>query len=72
MDSVHEAAPLIARAIAEAASIPEGHVGLVVLPECGRCVWWTGRVAIGLRYVSPPRGGFCPGPSPAQDREART
>jgi len=29
--------------------IPEGHVGLVMLPT-GRTIWWTGRVAIGLRH----------------------
>jgi len=30
--------------------IPEGHVGPVLLSDTGRTVWWTGRVAIGLRY----------------------
>jgi hypothetical protein len=30
--------------------IPPGHVGPVVLPGTGRTVWWTGRVAIGLRH----------------------
>jgi len=30
--------------------IPHGHVGPVVLPGTGRMVWWTGRVAIGLRH----------------------
>jgi hypothetical protein len=30
--------------------IPEGHVGRVVLPSTGRVVWWTGKVAIGLRH----------------------
>jgi len=30
--------------------IPPGHVGPVVLPGSGRLVWWTGRVAIGLRH----------------------
>jgi hypothetical protein len=24
--------------------------GLVALPGTGRLIWWTGRVAIGLRY----------------------
>ena len=28
---------------------PPGHVGPVALPT-GRMVWWTGRVAIGLRH----------------------
>lgn len=30
--------------------IPNGHVGPVVIPGTGRMVWWTGRVAIGLRH----------------------
>lgn len=30
--------------------IPPGHIGPVVLPGTGRMVWWTGRVAIGLRH----------------------
>ena len=33
--------------------IPPGHVGPVVLPGTGRMVWWTGRVAIGLRHQAP-------------------
>lgn len=33
--------------------IPEGHVGPVLLSDSGRTVWWTGRVAIGLRYQTP-------------------
>ncbi|HEV7914462.1 MAG TPA: hypothetical protein VGP22_11900 [Albitalea sp.] len=32
------------------AIIPPGHVGPVALPGTGRMVWWTGRVAIGLRH----------------------
>jgi len=31
-------------------AIPTGYVGPVVLPGNGRLVWWTGRVAIGLRH----------------------
>lgn len=31
-------------------AIPPGHIGPVVLPGTGRMVWWTGRVAIGLRH----------------------
>jgi len=31
-------------------SIPPGHIGPVVLPGTGRLVYWTGRVAIGLRH----------------------
>jgi hypothetical protein len=30
--------------------IPASHVGEFVIPGTGRRVWWTGRVAIGLRY----------------------
>ncbi len=30
--------------------VPAGHVGPVMLPGSGRMVWWTGRVAIGLRH----------------------
>jgi len=30
--------------------IPPGHIGPVVLPGSGRLVYWTGRVAIGLRH----------------------
>ena len=37
-----------------AVPIPAGHVGPVTLPGTGRTVWWTGRVAIGLRH-EPPR-----------------
>lgn len=35
--------------------IPPGHVGPVVLPGSGRLVYWTGRVAIGLRHQAPRR-----------------
>ena len=35
--------------------LPKGHVGPVLLSETGRTVWWTGRVAIGLRYEPPRR-----------------
>jgi hypothetical protein len=35
--------------------VPEGHIGPVLLSETGRTVWWTGRVAIGLRYEAPDR-----------------
>lgn len=34
--------------------IPKGHIGPVLLSDTGRTVWWTGRIAIGLRY-EPPR-----------------
>lgn len=35
--------------------IPPGHIGPVVLPGTGRLVYWTGRVAIGLRHQPSPR-----------------
>ena len=38
----HTAAPPVA--------IPPGHVGPVTMPGSGRTIWWTGRVAIGLRH----------------------
>lgn len=31
-------------------NVPEGHIGPVVIPGSNRRIWWTGRVAIGLRY----------------------
>ena len=30
--------------------VPAGYIGPVALPGTNRQVWWTGRVAIGLRY----------------------
>lgn len=35
--------------------LPKDHRGPVVLSDTGRKVWWTGRVAIGLRYEPPHR-----------------
>jgi len=35
-------------------AIPPGHIGPVVLPGTGRLVYWTGRVAIGLRHEPRP------------------
>ena len=31
--------------------VPQGYVGPVALPGTGRVVFWTGRIAIGLRYA---------------------
>jgi hypothetical protein len=42
--------------------IPTGHTGPVLLSDTGRTVWWTGRVAIGLRY-EPARHGQAHGQS---------
>ena len=41
--------------VAPPVAVPPGHVGPVVLPGTGRMVWWTGRVAIGLRHEAPRR-----------------
>lgn len=30
--------------------VPSGFVGAMMLPGSNRQIWWTGRVAIGLRY----------------------
>jgi hypothetical protein len=43
-------------------AVPKGHVGPVLLSATGRTVWWTGRVAIGLRY-EPRRPSEAPGRS---------
>ena len=32
--------------------LPIGYVGPAWLPGTGRMIWWTGRVAIGLRHLS--------------------
>lgn len=34
--------------------VPADYIGPVTLPGNGRTVWWTGRVAIGLRHQAPP------------------
>jgi hypothetical protein len=31
-------------------AIPRGHIGEFVIPGTGKRIWWTGRVAIGLRH----------------------
>lgn len=38
------------RSSASQIPIPRGHVGEFVIPGTGRRIWWTGRVAIGLRH----------------------
>lgn len=42
--------PASRSSIAPGAFVPPARVGLVQLPGSTRLVWWTGRVAIGLRY----------------------
>jgi hypothetical protein len=49
--------------------VPKGHIGPVLLSGTGRTVWWTGRVAIGLRY-QPPRHAEAFGPSAPQLQDA--
>lgn len=34
--------------------VPPGYVGPAFIPGTGKPIWWTGRVAIGLRW-QPPR-----------------
>ena len=31
-------------------AVPPGYIGRWVVPGSGQVVWWTGRVAIGLRH----------------------
>ncbi|MEO7243529.1 MAG: hypothetical protein ABIX12_00030 [Rubrivivax sp.] len=35
-------------------ALPKGYVGPAWLPGTGRMIFWTGRVAIGLRHEAPP------------------
>jgi hypothetical protein len=35
--------------------IPAGYTGPLTFPGNGKTVWWTGRVAIGLRHEQPRR-----------------
>ena len=34
-------------------AVPADYTGPLTLPATGRTVWWTGRVAIGLRHQAP-------------------
>lgn len=47
--------PLPSAPAAPPANIPPGYTGEVYLPGTGRKVFWTGRVAIGLRHQEPER-----------------
>ena len=43
--------PAILRSnLAPPIALPTGYVGPAWLPGTGRMIWWTGRVAIGLRH----------------------
>jgi hypothetical protein len=35
--------------------VPAGYAGPLTFPGNGKTVWWTGRVAIGLRHEKPRR-----------------
>jgi len=51
----HGKSPLSHPAPFEKGWVPQGYVGPVALPGTGRMVFWTGRIAIGLRYAPPER-----------------
>ena len=36
--------------------VPAGYTGPLTFPGNGKTVWWTGRVAIGLRHEQPQYG----------------
>ncbi len=33
--------------------VPAGYIGPLTFPGNGKTIWWTGRVAIGLRHEQP-------------------
>jgi hypothetical protein len=43
--------PVCPPALFEQGWVPKGYVGPVAMPGTGRIVYWTGRIAIGLRYA---------------------
>jgi hypothetical protein len=49
---------VLERSLAEA--VPADYLGPVVLPGSGRTVWWTGRIAIGLRHDRRPAARLPP------------
>jgi hypothetical protein len=49
-DALDTTPGILHNADAPPVAIPPGHVGPVFLPGSGRLIWWTGRVAIGLRH----------------------
>ena len=49
-DALDTTPAILHNADAPPVAIPPGHVGPVFLPGSGRLIWWTGRVAIGLRH----------------------
>ena len=51
-----QTAALLSQPMTEAppVALPKGYVGPAWLPGTGRMIFWTGRVAIGLRHEAPP------------------
>lgn len=49
-NAVSGRSPIDHSSTAPPVAMPPGHVGPFVIPGTGRLVWWTGRVAIGLRH----------------------
>jgi len=43
--------PVCPPALFDQGWVPQGYRGPVALPGTGRIVYWTGRIAIGLRYA---------------------
>ena len=46
---------ILPQALSPPIALPTGYVGPAWLPGTGRMIWWTGRVAIGLRHQAPRR-----------------
>ena len=51
----HNDGPILPQDLAPPIALPTGYVGPAWLPGTGRMIWWTGRVAIGLRHEAPSR-----------------
>ncbi len=54
-DPSHNVGPILPQDLAPPIALPIGYVGPAWLPGTGRMIWWTGRVAIGLRHEAPSR-----------------
>ena len=60
--TIHSATPIRLHRETPPLDVPEGYVGPLTLPGNNRTVYWTGRVAIGLRH-QPPQFSAVPGQS---------
>jgi hypothetical protein len=58
----HSATPIRLQRDTLPLHVPQGYVGPLTLPGNNRTVYWTGRVAIGLRH-QPPQFSNAPGQS---------